>query len=129
MSNDLTLACGLDLFTWLLPATPVDHQTRSGRPAPFAPPRLPRLPHYYEAVHPPAAHRYSTPRSVRCLGVSLPPTPVNTTAGHIAARGSHVPPRRLNRARATFVPDTAWPRMQVPARLLPRQDPDPGFDA
>ncbi|MFG2563713.1 hypothetical protein [Streptomyces sp. NPDC048496] len=26
----MTSACGLDPFTWLLPGTPVDHQTRSG---------------------------------------------------------------------------------------------------
>ena len=42
---------------------------------------------------------------------------------------AHVPHRRLNRAHATFMPDTAWPRMQAPARLIPRQNPDPGFDA
>ena len=49
--------------------------------------------------------------------------------GSIAARGSHVPHRRLNRTRATFMPDTAWPGPQAPARLIPGQATDPGADA
>ena len=49
--------------------------------------------------------------------------------GSIAARGSHVPHRRLNRARATFMPDTAWPGPQAPARLIPGKNPGPGSDA
>jgi len=78
---------------------------------------------------PPAAHRYSAPCSFRCLETSLTPTGLNMPIGSIAARGSHVPHRRLNRARATFMPDTAWPGPQAPARLIPGQDPGPGSDA
>jgi len=54
---------------------------------------------------------------------------LNMPVGSIAARGSHVPHRRLIRARATFMPDTAWPGPQAPARLIPGQDPGPGSDA
>jgi hypothetical protein len=129
MPDDLALACGLDPFTWLLPGTPVDHQTGPGRPAPFTPPPLPGLHRYYEAVRPPAAHRYSAPCSFRCLETSLTPAGLNTPVGSIAARGSRVPHRRLNRTRATFMPDTAWPGPQAPARLIPGQDPGPGSDA
>src|ERR1700756_5736002 len=86
MSNDLAPACGLDPFTWLLPGTPVDHQTGPGRPAPFTPPSLQGLHRYYEAVRPPAAHRYSAPCSFRCLETSLTPTGIYTPVGSIAAR-------------------------------------------
>jgi hypothetical protein len=86
MPDDLALACGLDPFTWLLPGTPVDHQTGPGRPAPFTPPPLQGLHRYYEAVRPPAAHRYSAPCSFRCLETSLTPAGLNTPAGSIAAR-------------------------------------------
>src|SRR4029077_9048609 len=64
-----------------------------------------------------------------CLESSLTPTGLNMPIGSIAARGSHVPHRRLIRARATFMPDTAWPGPQAPARLIPGQDPGPGSDA
>jgi hypothetical protein len=46
---------------------------------------------------------------------------------HIEASGSQVPHRSLNRARATSAPDTTWPGIQEPARLIPRQQRDPGF--
>jgi hypothetical protein len=46
---------------------------------------------------------------------------------HIEASGSQVPHRSLNRARATSAPDTTWPGMQAPARLIPGQQLDPGF--
>jgi hypothetical protein len=36
-------------------------QTSYERPSPFAPPRLPRLPHYYEPVRQRATQRYSAP--------------------------------------------------------------------
>ena len=127
MSNDLAPSCGLDPFTWLLPGTPVDHQTRPGRPAPFTPPPLQGLHRYYEAVRPPAAHRYSAPCSSSCLEPSLTPTGLNMPIASITARGSHVPHQRLTRARATFMPDTAWPGPQAPARLIPGQDPGPRF--
>ncbi len=52
---------------------------------------------------------------------------VNTHASHIEARGSHVPHRSLNRARATSMPDNHLASKQAPARLLPRQQPSPGF--
>jgi hypothetical protein len=120
---------GLDPFTWLLPGTPVDHQTGPGRPAPFTPPPLQRLHRCYEAVRPPAAHQYSAPCSFSCLESSLTPTDLNTPVASIAARSSHVPHRRLTRAPATFMPDTAWPGPQAPARLIPGQDPGPGSDA
>ena len=84
---------------------------------------------HYEAVRPPAAHRYSAPCSSSCLEPSLTPTGLNTPIGSIAARGSHVPHRRLTRARVTFMPDTTWPGPQAPARLIPGQDPGPGSDA
>ncbi|MEY9997370.1 hypothetical protein ABIE67_009489 [Streptomyces sp. V4I8] len=98
MSNDLAMACGLDPFTWLLPGTPVDHQTRSEQPAPFAPPPLQELHHYYEAVRPPATHRYYLcPSQFQLFGVLPYRQPAfNPTGGSIMARGSHVPHWRLS---------------------------------
>jgi hypothetical protein len=76
-----------------------------------------------------SAHQYSALCSFSCLESSLTPTGLNMPVGSIVARGSHVPHRRPTRARATFMPDTAWPGPQAPARLIPGQDPGPGFDA
>src|SRR5918998_5596000 len=39
----------------------------------------------------------------------------------------HVPHRSLNRARATSMPDDHLVSKQAPARLLPEQQPSPGF--
>ena len=69
MSNDLAPACGLDPFTWLLPGTPVDHQTGPGRPAPFTPPPLQGLHRYYEAVRPPCRASVLCPSQFPLLGV------------------------------------------------------------
>jgi hypothetical protein len=71
------------------------------------------LPRYYEAVRPPAPHRYSPPRSFRCLRFSLARPPQHAV-GHIGARGSHVPHRSLTRTRATSMPDTTWPVSRHP---------------
>jgi len=99
-----------------------------GRPAPFAPAPLQGLHRYYEAVRPPAAHQYSPPRSFSCLGFSLPPADVNTSTGIIAARGSHVPCQRPNRARAASMPDNHQGSRQVSPWLIPGQQLDPGSD-
>src|SRR5664279_1330610 len=125
MSNDLP--CDLDSLTgssqesWLTTNEP-------GRPAPFAPAPLQGLHRYYEAVRPPAAHQYSPPRSFSCLGFSLPPADVNTSTGIIAARGSHVPCQRPNRARAASMPDNHQGSRQVSPWLIPGQQLDPGSD-
>jgi hypothetical protein len=54
---------------------------------------------YYEPVRPCAPHRYSAPRSFRCLGYSLRPAGTRP-----APTGRQVACQRLNRARAAFVP-------------------------
>ena len=46
---------------------------------------------------------------------------------HIEAPGSLVPYRSLSQARATFMPDAAWPESRSPSRLIPRLQPGLDF--
>src|SRR5215218_1716847 len=89
--------------------------------------RVTGLPRYYEAVRPPAPHRYAAPRSFRCLGVSLSPT--TPTRGQ-PYRGEEFP-------RSAPAPEPGSRHLcaghhlanqQAPARLIPGQQLDPGFD-
>src|SRR6266508_1191079 len=83
--------------------------------------------HYYETVRPPAPHRYSGPYSFRCLGFSLSPASPTPSQRH---RGEAFP-------RSTLEPEPGSRHLhaghrlanrQAPARLLPGQQLDPGFD-
>ena len=94
----------------------------------MAPAPLQGLHRYYEAVRPPAPHRYSPPRSFSCLGFSL--TPTASTCGR-THRGEGFP-------RSTPEPEPSSRHLhaghhlasqQAPARPIPGQDPGPGFDA
>src|ERR1019366_7540601 len=116
-----------DSLTWLLPSTSVDHQTNQDNP----PPSL--QPHYRTFI---ATTRRSAPlprigtlplADSAAWGSPLR-RPRQHAAGHIRARGSHVPHRSLNRDRATSAPDTHLASKQAPARLFPGQQLDPGFD-
>src|SRR5450755_1224158 len=65
ISNGFT--CDLDSLTWLLPATRLTtKRTRTTRPLRSA--RVTGHHRYYEAVRPPAAHRYSPPRRSAAWG-------------------------------------------------------------
>src|SRR6266853_5298687 len=64
---------------------------------PFGPTPLQSLPPYYELLGPCAPHRYSDPRGVRRLDVSL----------RIGATGPHVPYKSLVELRAAYMPDAA----------------------
>src|SRR5207247_9134788 len=89
--------------------------------------RVTGLPRYYEAVRPPAPHRYAAPCSFRCLGVSL--SPVAPTR-HLAYRDEEFP-------RSALAPEPGSRHLcaghhlankQAPARLIPGQQLNPGFD-
>jgi hypothetical protein len=87
--------------------------SQPGQPAPFAPPALPGFPATTRrsALLP----RIGTlPLAVSAARGSPSRRPRQHAASHIGARSSHVPHRRLNRARATFVPDTTWPISRHP---------------
>ncbi len=124
ISNGLT--CDFDSLTWLLPSTSVDHQTNPDNP----PPSL--QPHYRTFI---ASTRRSAPLprigtlplAVSAAWSSPSRRPHQHAIEHIEASGSQVPHRSLNRARATSAPDTTWPGIQEPARLIPGQQLDPGF--
>src|SRR5919112_5379814 len=89
--------------------------------------RITRLHRYYETVRPCAPRRYSAPHSFRCLGRSL--WPVVPT---------HDRPRWGDRfPRSMPMPDPSSRHLyaghrlanrQAPARLVPGQQLDPGFD-
>src|SRR5450631_671884 len=65
ISNGFT--CDFDSLTWLLPATRLTtKRTRTTRPLRSA--RVTGHHRYYEAVRPPAAHRYSPPRRSAAWG-------------------------------------------------------------
>src|SRR6266567_9569221 len=103
MSNGLPF--DFDSLTWLLPGTLVDHQTNQDNP----PPSL--QPHYraFTATtgrSAPLPRIGTLPLAVSAAWGSPLRRPRQHTTGHIEARGSHVPHRSLNRARATFTPDT-----------------------
>ena len=80
--------------------------------------RITGLHSYHGAVRPCAPHRYSAPRSFRCSGISLHDRPRPRTAPLAVRRrgatGSHVPYRSPDQARATSMPDTAWPTSRPP---------------
>jgi hypothetical protein len=69
-----------------------------------------------------------SPSQFQLLGVLPSAAGVNTPAGAITARGSHVSCQRLNRARATFVPGNRQGSKQVSPWLFPGQQLDPGYD-
>ena len=73
--------------------------------SPFGPAPLQSLQPYYELLRPCAPLRYSGPRGVRRLVVSL----------GIGATGSHVPYKSLVELRAAYMPDAA----RAGFRLLP----------
>jgi hypothetical protein len=79
-----------------------DDRTRTIRPLHST--RITELHRYYETVRPCAPRRYSAPRRFCDLGSSLAPP----GDGRSGATGSHVPHGSLSRARAAFMPDTAW---------------------
>jgi hypothetical protein len=74
--------------------------------------------HYHEAVRPCAPHQYSTPRGSAAWSSPFHQRPQATTAPLAArgrgATGSHVPRRSPDQARATSMPDTAWPVGRLP---------------
>ena len=72
--------------------------------SPFGPAPLQSLPPYYELLGPCAPHRYSDPRGVRRLDVSL----------RIGATGSHVPYKSLVELRAAYMPDAAQAGFRLP---------------
>ena len=107
MSNGLA-----DAFNSSIPLLPENFrlttQTSHARPDPFAPPRLPGLHRYYEPVRRRAAQRYSAPGAERFrTGLSLSPRPLSQ--GSIATRLPTFRTEAADRARAAFMPDTAWP--------------------
>src|SRR5829696_322090 len=59
---------------------------------------------------------------------ALPIPGHSTMTGSFEARISHVPHQSLSWARATSRPDATWPASKTPARLIPGQQLDPGFD-
>ena len=100
-------------------------RTRATRPLRSA--RITGPHRYYETVRPCAPHRYSAPCSFRCLGASLRPT--GPTPGR-HRWGDRFP-------RFVPMPDPSSRHLcaghhlanqQAPARLIPGQQRDPGFD-
>ena len=97
-----------------------------------------RQPGHHQA---PPARRRGLSRHPSCPPSTTPTCPPSATRNTLHRPASTrpsaasrrevptVPHRRLNRARHTFMPDTAWPGPQAPARLIPGQDPGPGSDA
>jgi hypothetical protein len=100
-------------------------QTKTTRPLRSA--RITRHHRYYETLRPCAPRRYSAPRSFRCLGCSLSPDGPTPTR---PCRGDRFP-------RFLPAPDPSSRHLcaghhlasqQAPARLVPGQQLDPGFD-
>ena len=82
---------------------------------------------YYETVRPCAPHRYSTPRRFRCLGHSLRPagpTPGRHRWGDRFPRSVPMPDPNSRHLCAGH----HLANQQAPARLVPGQQRDPGFD-
>ena len=69
-----------------------------------------------------------SPSQFQLLGVLPSAAGVNTPAGAITARGSHVSCQRPDRARATSVPGNRQGSKQVSPWLFPGQQLDPGYD-
>ena len=120
------LSCGFGSLTWLLPATPVDHQANPGNPAPSLHPRYRASP-LLRAGPSLRPARYSAPCSFRRLGCSLR-RPVQHPAG--TARGDRFPrsaPEPEPSSRHLYA-GHRLASQQAPARLVPGQRLDPGFD-
>jgi hypothetical protein len=103
----------------------IAERTRATRPLRSA--RITGLHRYYRTVRLPAPHRYSAPHSFRCLGSSLSPT--GPTPGR-PYRGEGFP-------RSVLEPEPSSRHLcaghhrankQAPARFVPGQQRDPGFD-
>ena len=80
--------------------------------------RITGLHRYYETARPCAPHRYSPPRGSAAWGSRFRMRP-RASAAPLAARGrgttgSPVPHRSPDQARATSMPDTAWPVGRLP---------------
>ena len=69
-----------------------------------------------------------SPSQFQLLGVLPSAAGVNTPAGAITVRGSHVSCQRPDRARATSVPGNRQGSKQVSPWLFPGQQLDPGYD-
>ena len=69
-----------------------------------------------------------SPSQFQLLGVLPSAASVNTPAGAITARGSHVSCQRPDRTRATSVPGSRQGSTQVSPWLFPGQQLDPGYD-
>ena len=74
--------------------------------------------HYHGAVRPCAPHQYTAPHGSAAWSLPFHEQPQATTAP-LAARGrgttgSHVPHQSPDQARATSMPDTAWPVGRLP---------------
>ena len=98
--------------------------------------RITGLHRYHGAVRPYAAHRYSGPcgfcRSDGSLSRQWTPGPFR--CARYRGAGSHVPHQSPGRARATSMPDTAWPVSRPPPGSSRARIPSPlsmssiGFD-
>ena len=69
-----------------------------------------------------------SPSQFQLLGVLPSAAGVNTPAGAITARGSHVSCQRPDRTRATSMPGNRQGSKQVSPWLFPGQQLDPGYD-
>ena len=100
-------------------------RTRATRPLRSA--RITGHPRYYEPVRPYAPTRYSAPHSFRCLGCSLSPavpTPDRRRRGDRFPRSVPMPDLSSRHLYAGH----HLASQQAPARLVPGQRLDPGFD-
>ena len=98
------------------------------RRTPLRSARITRPHRYYETVRPCAPHRYSAPRRFRCSGCSLSPTAGQHPAGPY--RGDRFPrsvPEPEPSSRHLYA-GHHLASQQAPARLVPGQQRDPGFD-
>src|ERR1700716_4566250 len=99
-------------------------RTRATRP--LRSPRIASFHRYYETVRPCAPHRYSTLTVSAAWGAPSRRSFQHTT-GRAGATGSHVPCRCLTRVRHLYA-GHHLANQQAPARLIPGQQLDPGFD-
>jgi hypothetical protein len=120
---------GFGPLTWLLPATTSAGWPPSepGCPAPLAPPPLQGHRRYYEAVRPCAPRRYAAP--CRSAAWDLP-LPADGHTDQPVCRGDRFPCSTQEpepRSRHLHAGHHLASR-QAPARLIPEQLLDPGFD-
>src|SRR5690349_24278277 len=103
----------------------IAERTRATRPLRST--RITGLHRYYETVRPPAPRRYSAPHSFRCLRFSLSstgPTPGRQYRGEAFPRSTPAPEPSSRHLCAGH----HLANRQAPARLVPGQQLDPGFD-